>query len=185
MRSANFTDQFLIAMPTLADPNFHHAVTYLCEHTDEGAMGIVINHPTDLTLEMVLDHMGISPKVPTDRIPVYNGGPVQPDRGFILHPADRLWTSTMQVSEHIAVTTSRDILEAMAEGSGPDAYLIALGYAGWGPGQLEQEIGDNAWLTCQADADILFRQPAEKRWQAAAGQLGVDLSLMSGQAGHA
>ncbi|SEP75548.1 putative transcriptional regulator [Ectothiorhodospira magna] len=185
MRSANFTDQFLIAMPTLADPNFFHAVTYLCEHTEEGAMGIVINHPTDLTLEVVLEHMGITAKVPAHRIPVYNGGPVQPDRGFILHPAGQRWTSTMRVSDRIAVTTSRDILEAMAEGAGPPSYLIALGYAGWGPGQLEQEIGDNVWLTCPAAADVLFQEPPDKRWQAAAGQLGVDLSLMSGQAGHA
>ncbi|MCG5514741.1 MULTISPECIES: YqgE/AlgH family protein [Ectothiorhodospira] len=185
MHSANFTDQFLIAMPSLEDPNFFHSVAYVCEHSEDGAMGIVINHPTDLTLESVLEHMGISIEVNASQVPVFNGGPVQPDRGFILHPPERRWTSTLQVSDQISVTTSRDILEAMAQGSGPESYLIALGYAGWGPGQLEQEIGENAWLTCPSDPDILFQQPAEKRWQAAAGRLGVDLSLMSGQAGHA
>ncbi|SFM63168.1 putative transcriptional regulator [Ectothiorhodospira mobilis] len=185
MENANFTDQFLIAMPSLEDPNFFHSVAYVCEHSDEGAMGIVINHPTELTLGSVLEHMGITAQAPVEQVPVYNGGPVQSDRGFILHSSEQRWTSTMQVSEAIAVTTSRDILEAMAAGEGPERYLIALGYAGWGPGQLEQEIGDNAWLTCDADTDILFHQPAERRWQAAAGRLGVDLSLLSGQSGHA
>jgi putative transcriptional regulator len=183
--SSNFTNQFLIAMPGLEDPNFFHSVTYICEHGDEGAMGIVINQPSDLTLRTVLEHMQIEADDTCERIPVFNGGPVQPDRGFVLHPPGASWSSSVQVADTVAVTTSRDILEAMARHEGPEHCLVALGYAGWGAGQLEQEIAGNAWLTTPADPDILFTLPAPDRWQAAATRLGIDLSLMSGDAGHA
>lgn len=183
--SSNFTDQFLIAMPGLEDPNFFHSVTYICEHNDHGAMGIVINHPSELTLRTVLEHMNIEADGDTDRIPIYSGGPVQPDRGFVLHAPGGTWSSSIQVAEGVALTTSRDILEAMARHQGPEDCLVALGYAGWGAGQLEREIAENAWLTAAADPEILFRLPAGERWQAAADRLGVDLSLLSGDAGHA
>ncbi len=183
--SSNFTNQFLIAMPGLEDPNFFHSVTYICEHNEQGAMGIVINQPTDLTLKTVLDHMDIEADDKAAEIPVFHGGPVQTDRGFVLHSPAGAWSSSMPVSEGVQVTTSRDILEAMARHEGPKDVLVALGYAGWGAGQLEQEIADNAWLTTPADLDILFRLPPDQRWQAAAARLGVDLSLISGDAGHA
>ncbi|OOG28579.1 hypothetical protein B1C78_01710 [Thioalkalivibrio denitrificans] len=182
---SNFTNQFLIAMPGLEDPNFFHSVTYICEHNEQGAMGIVINQPSDLNLRTVLEHMKIEAADGADDTPVYNGGPVQPDRGFVLHPPGGSWSSSVQVSDIVAVTTSRDILEAMARREGPEQFLVALGYAGWGAGQLEQEIAANAWLTTPSDPDILFTLPADRRWQAAATRLGVDLSLISGDAGHA
>jgi len=185
MSSSNFTNHFLIAMPALEDPNFFHSVTYICEHNDQGAMGIVINHPTDLSLGTVLEHMEIEADEAAAAVPVYHGGPVQTDRGFVLHQPPGQWSSSMAVAEGVQVTTSRDILEALARHEGPQDYLVALGYAGWGEGQLEQEIADNAWLTTPADPDILFRLPVEQRWQAAAARLGVDLSLLSGDAGHA
>ncbi|HSP01217.1 MAG TPA: YqgE/AlgH family protein [Thioalkalivibrio sp.] len=185
MSSSNFTNHFLIAMPALEDPNFFHSVTYICEHNAQGAMGIVINHPTDLSLGTVLEHMEIEADEAAAAVPVYHGGPVQTDRGFVLHRPAGQWTSSMAVSEDVQVTTSRDILEALAQHEGPEDFLVALGYAGWGEGQLEQEIADNAWLTTPADPDILFRLPVEQRWQAAAARLGVDLSLLSGDAGHA
>ncbi|WP_006788143.1 YqgE/AlgH family protein [Thiorhodospira sibirica] len=183
--TVNFTDHFLIAMPALADPNFFHSVTYLCEHSERGAMGIVINRPTELTLQTILNHMEISSTLPNEQISVYSGGPIQPDRGFILHPTGRMWESTLRVGKSISVTTSRDILEAMAGGDGPRQCLVALGYAGWGPGQLEQEIAENAWLTGPSDPDILFRTPSADRWQAAARSFGIDIALVSGVAGHA
>jgi putative transcriptional regulator len=183
--NSNFTDHFLIAMPGLEDPNFFHSVTYICEHNEQGAMGIVINQVSDLTLRSVLEHMRIPADESSEHIPVYNGGPVQPDRGFVLHPPAGEWSSSVRISDHMAVTTSRDILEAMARHEGPEHCLVALGYAGWGAGQLEQEIADNAWLTTPSDSEILFTLPAEQRWKAAATRIGVDLSLISGDAGHA
>lgn len=183
--SSNFTDQFLIAMPGLEDPNFFRSVTYICEHTEQGAMGIVINQPAEFTLRSVLRHMHIETDNSADAVPVYNGGPVQPDRGFVLHPPGGSWSSSVQVSDKVAVTTSRDILEAVADHQGPEQFLVALGYAGWGAGQLEEEIAANSWLTTAADPHILFSLPASERWQAAATRLGVDLSLLSGDTGHA
>jgi putative transcriptional regulator len=184
-KATNFTNQFLIAMPALSDPNFFHSVTLICEHNADGAMGIVVNHPMDITLNAVFEHMQIASHEPVGDAPVYSGGPVQPDRGFILHQPVGDWSSTLRIGDEVAVTTSRDILEALAEGQGPERFLAALGYAGWGPGQLEQEIADNTWLTTPADSDILFALPAAQRWQAAARRLGVDLNLLSGEAGHA
>lgn len=178
--------QFLIAMPALADPNFAHTVTLVCEHSKEGAMGLVINRPADITLGEVLDHMDIpaAPGVDRER-PVVAGGPVQREAGFVIHSPPGPWESSLRVSEEIEVSSSRDILFALAEGAGPERFLITLGYAGWGPGQLEQELADNAWLSGPADPEILFNTPFEARWQAAAALLGVDLSLLSSEVGHA
>ena len=179
-------NHFLIAMPSLADPNFHQTVTYVCEHNQDGALGIVINRPTDLKLGELLDHLGFEAgNGETEQRTVYLGGPVQRERGFVLHEPSGEWDSSMRVSDEITVTTSKDILQAIAEGNGPTRYLVALGYAGWGAGQLEDEMTENAWLSGPADADILFAKDSEQRWRAAAALLGVDLSLLSQDAGHA
>lgn len=182
----SLANQFLIAMPSLRDPNFFHTVTYICEHGDEGALGIVINRPLDLTLGEVLDHMSISlnqGEVATR--PMFWGGPVQPERGFVVHDPPGTWESSLQITPNIAVTTSRDILTAIANGDGPGESIIALGYAGWGPGQLEKEISENAWLSGPADKKVLFNTPYERRWEAAAKLMGVDLHLISTDVGHA
>lgn len=179
-------NHFLIAMPTLEDPNFFHTVTYICEHNAEGALGIVINRPTDITLGEMLEQLSITPEPQLNTtVSVYEGGPVQPEHGFLLHTPLGQWSATLPVTEQVALTTSKDILEAIARGAGPQRYLVALGYAGWGPGQLEEEMATNAWLSGPATPEILFDTPAEKRWEAAAALLGVDLRLLSNETGHA
>ncbi len=180
------TNQFLIAMPGMEDRNFSKTVTYICEHTREGAMGIVLNRPTDLHLSNILEQMEITEiDLKQGEESIYLGGPVQPDRGFVLHDDDRRWESTLPITPKISITTSRDILEAIAAGSGPEHYLIALGYAGWSSGQLEAEISTNTWLNGPAEPEILFQLAVEKRWRAAAQLLGVDINLLSNVAGHA
>jgi putative transcriptional regulator len=181
----DLTNQFLIAMPALADPNFARTVTYLCAHTDEGAMGIVINRPLDLDLADVLDHMEIKNANPeVNEVPVLQGGPVQRERGFVLHAPVGKWDSVLKVSDEIGVATSRDILTAVAEGRGPEQTLVALGYAGWDAGQLEREVLENAWLSGPSNTDIIFEVPYEQRWDRAARLLGVDPERLSGEAGH-
>jgi putative transcriptional regulator len=180
------SNQFLIAMPTLADPNFFQTVTYISEHNANGALGLVINRPLGLSLGQLLEHLDIT----TDRLdlatqPIYQGGPVQPEQGFVLHRPVGRWGATLRVTEDIGITTSRDILQAVAHGEGPEQLLVTLGYAGWGAGQLEQELVDNAWLFGPADPDILFQTPSDQRWQAAAALMGIDLTLLSAHAGHA
>ncbi len=179
------TNHFLIAMPSLLDPNFSRGVTYLCQHSKEGAMGIIINRVAPLTVGDVLAQMNIATGLEAvAQAPVYFGGPVQPERGFVLHDAGGKWDSSFEISETLAVTTSRDILAAMAEGKGPKRALVALGYAGWSEGQLEQEVRENAWLTASATSSLIFETPLEQRWNAAAALVGIDLSLLSDQAGH-
>ena len=180
------TNQLLIAMPTLADPNFFQTVTYISEHNAHGALGLVINRPLNLTLGQLLEHLHISSDQPEmAAIPVYHGGPVQPEQGFVLHSPVGHWGATLRVTDAIGITTSRDILQAVARGEGPNHLLVALGYAGWGPGQLEQEIVANAWLSSPADFAILFNTPSDQRWLAAAALLGIDLNLLSSHVGHA
>lgn len=182
----NLTNQFLIAMPSLADPNFERTVTYMCAHSSEGAMGIVINRPMDISLGEVLDHMEIEAlSSDVQDMPVYQGGPVQRERGFVIHQPAGEWDAVLQVADGIGVATSRDILAAIADGTGPRQSLVALGYAGWGAGQLERELTENAWLSGPADASIIFDSPVEDRWTMAARLLGVDLDRLSGEAGHA
>ncbi|BCO32682.1 UPF0301 protein [Thiohalobacter sp. COW1] len=184
--SSYLTNHFLIAMPGLADPNFFHTVTFICEHDADGAMGLVINRPLDMRLDDVFEHMQLEASDPfIADLPVYQGGPVQPERGFILHQPLGQWEATMQVTEDTGVTASQDILAAMAEGRGPSRALVALGYAGWGAGQLEHEMAENAWLSGPADPRVIFDTPVEKRWEAAAALIGVDVKLLSGDAGHA
>ncbi len=181
----DLTNQFLIAMPALADPNFARTVTYLCAHTDEGAMGIVINRPLELHLGDVFDHMEIENANPeVNGVPVLQGGPVQRERGFVLHAPAGKWDSVLKVSDEIGVATSRDILTAVAAGRGPERTLVALGYAGWDAGQLEREVLENAWLSGPSDTDIIFDVPYEQRWDRAARLLGVDPERLSGEAGH-
>ena len=180
------TNHFLIAMPAMKDPNFEQTVTYICQHNHEGALGIVINRTIDLTVGDVLDQMNIEGHGSSkSKAPVHYGGPVQIERGFILHEEIGEWDSTLKISALTGLTTSRDILEAMANNSGPRRALLALGYAGWGAGQLEREITENAWLNWPADNELIFSTPVEERWSKAAGLLGVDLSLLSTDAGHA
>lgn len=185
-KHSDLTNHFLIAMPTLADPNFAQAVAYICEHNADGALGIVINRPSDLRLAELFSHMGFSEVANTiGERPVYVGGPVQRERGFVLHAPHGNWDSSLQVSEDVTITTSRDILEALAHGEGPQQFLVALGYAGWGSGQLEREMAQNAWLSGPPDPTIIFELNGHERWQAAARLLGVDLTLLSSDTGHA
>jgi putative transcriptional regulator len=179
-------NQFLIAMPGMHDSSFAHTVTYVCEHSEKGAMGIVINNATPLFLNDIFVQMELTAQKDTlGQQPVYAGGPVQIERGFVLHPRGEEWQSTLNISDEISLTASRDIIEAIANGEGPQQFLIALGYAGWGEGQLEAEIAANAWLTVPADSNILFNTPTEQRWIASAQPLGIDLNLISSVAGHA
>lgn len=182
----NFKNHFLIAMPNMDDPNFAHSITYVCEHNDDGAMGIVVNRPMALTVAQIFEHLDI--KKFDERFsqqPVLCGGPVQMERGFVLHRDKHPWDSTMEVQDGIFLTTSKDVLVAMADNRGPQDALIALGYAGWGEGQLDEEMANNAWLCVPATEEILFNLPFDQRWHAAARLLGVDLSLLSTQVGHA
>lgn len=182
----NLTNHFLIAMPTLADQNFHHTVTYICEHNREGTMGITLNRPTDLHLNDILGQLDIQNiDSSAGEQTVYVGGPVQTDRGFVLHTNDSNWDSTLTITRDISITTSVDILRAIAEGEGPEKTLIALGYSGWGAGQLEDELIDNAWLSGPADSQIIFDLPSTERWRAAATFIGVDLDRLSSVSGHA
>ena len=184
---AYLNNQLLVAMPALADPNFSHSVTLVCEHSERGALGIVINRPLEMKLSEVLEQLSLSTEDARLRdMPVLAGGPVQRDRGFVLHrPGAQPWESTMPVSDTLCVTTSRDVLAAMAEGKGPAQAVIALGYAGWEAGQLEEEVLQNAWLTVPCDDALVFELPYEQRWHAAARLLGVELSRISTQAGRA
>ena len=177
---------FLIAMPHMADPNFAQTVTYLVEHNEQGAMGPVINRPNGLNLADVLEQLRPDEPPPAlcQSLPIFAGGPVQTDRGFVLHPSGHSFQATLELGE-LALSTSQDALFAIADGSGPDRYLISLGYAGWDAGQLEAELADNAWLTCPADSAILFDTPFDQRLSAAAARLGINLSLLTAQAGHA
>jgi putative transcriptional regulator len=177
---------FLIAMPAMEDPNFAQGVTLLCQHSVEGAMGLMVNRASDFRLGEVLEQMQMTPKTQAiSDIVVLHGGPVQPERGFILHDDPRDWGSTLRFGNGLAVSTSRDILQAIADDEGPKNMLVALGYAGWSDGQLEQEIIGNAWLTVAADHAILFDTPIHARWQHAAKTLGVNLSNVTDYSGRA
>ncbi len=184
--TTHMTGHLLIAMPTMMDPNFHQTVTYICEHSDLGALGLVINRPLDMGLGEVLEQLSLdSPDETLTAQPVLRGGPVQTERGFVLHESTREWEATMPVGEAIYVTTSQDILSSLATGNGPERALIVLGYAGWGAGQLDAEIRENAWLSVPADPRIVFETPFERRWEEAARKLGVNLTTLNTQAGHA
>jgi putative transcriptional regulator len=180
-------NHFLIAVPAMHDPNFSRAVTLLCQHNEEGAMGVMVNRLSSYRLGDILGQMDITAADPQLLdMPVLAGGPVQPERGFVLHdPTERQWDSSFQISPQLSLTTSRDILVAMARGDGPRRSLVALGYAGWGAGQLEAELQENTWLAASADPAILFETPLEQRWSAAARLIGIDVALLTDYAGHA
>ena len=180
-------NQFLIAMPNMVDLNFNRAVIYVCAYNAEGAMGIVVNQPIiDISLGEVLLQMNIHVKSQqVSGLPVLLGGPVQPERGFIIHRPLNKWQSTLITGSDIGVTSSQDILHAIANDEGPNDSVVILGYAGWAPGQLEQEITNNIWLTTPATPEILFDVPFEERWHAAVSSMGVDLDSLSCQVGHA
>jgi putative transcriptional regulator len=179
-------NHFLIAMPKLMDPNFFHSVTYICEHNEKGAMGIVINQPVNMNMRDLVEHLDIE-TVESERLdqPVFRGGPVETERGFVIHRPLGKWESTLQVTDEIGISTSNDIVAALADDTGPSEYLIALGYAGWEAGQLEQEMIENAWLSGPADTNIIFESKVNTRWEEAAALLGVDITQISSDSGHA
>jgi putative transcriptional regulator len=177
---------FLIAMPTLGDINFSETVTYICQHDEDGALGIIVNKPGNVTIGELCARMDIGVKPgPHGERPVLAGGPVAPARGFVLHESTTDYESTIVIDEDIRLTVSRDILESMAAGAGPERALFALGYAGWGAGQLEGELAENAWLSARATSAILFDTPYEKRWAAAAELIGIDIRGISSYSGRA
>ena len=181
-----FVNQLLIAMPGMEDPNFSASVTLICEHNSEGALGIIINRPMNLSLGGLFDQLDLSDiDSSIAATPVMDGGPVAMERGFVLHSTHDAFDHSITVSEDIQLTLSRDVLDSMAAGSGPESSLIALGYAGWEAGQLEVEMLANTWLSVPASPDIVFKVPFEQRWQAAAGILGIDISQLSPDVGHA
>ena len=178
--------QLLIAMPAMSDPNFFKSVTLMCQHNEEGAIGITINRLSRFTLGEILQQLDISCEhEEISAMKVLEGGPVSPDHGFVLHPPEDGFDSSMRINDDIMVTTSRDILAAIATGNGPQEFLVALGYAGWGNGQLESEMRANAWLSTPADKAILFDSPLQNRWQQAVANLGVDIDHLHGVGGHA
>jgi putative transcriptional regulator len=182
----DLTHHFLIAMPNMVDPYFSKSLTYICEHNEQGALGVVVNRPIDLSLQALFERINIALE-PYDLYdtPVYFGGPVQTDRGFVLHQPVGDWNSTLNVRQGIGLTTSRDILEAVGKGEGPAKMMVSLGYSGWAAGQLEHELGQNAWLTVEASDQIIFDLPAEEKLPAAMELLGVDFASLSEEAGHA
>ncbi len=184
--ATSLTDHFLIAMPAMDDPEFARSVTYICQHGEDGAMGIRINRASEYSLGDVLSHMQLKTerREVADSVVLF-GGPVHGERGFVLHDSGERWDSTLVINSELSLTTSRDILEAMSEGRGPQRVLVALGYCGWEAGQLEAEILDNAWLSVPAQHHLLFDLPLEQRWQAAARLLGVDITHLADYAGHA
>ena len=186
----NLANHFLIAMPSMLDPVFGGTVIYLCEHNAGGALGVIINKPTDMTMDVLLDRIDleleiIPDAVPLNKKPVMFGGPVQVERGFVLHAPLGQFSSMMKITDDIALTTSKDVLEAVAAGTGPERILVSLGCSGWGAGQLEQEISRNGWLTVPAVPGIIFDMPIEARFHAAMGLLGFDPMMLSGEVGHA
>ena len=191
----NLTNHFLIAMPGLEDAAFSRSVVYVCEHSERGALGLVINKPSDINLKVLFDKV----ELPLGRAdlmqsPVFQGGPVQVDRGFVLHeptfphsdkPGEPVYASTMCIPGGLEMTTSKDVLEALSTGAGPRKVLVSLGYSAWGEGQLESELGENSWLTVDADSAVIFDTPVEQRYDKALGLLGLQVWMLSPQAGHA
>ena len=193
-------DHFLIAMPSMLDPVFGGSVVYLCEHNAEGALGVIINKPTDMTMDTLFERIDLQLEIAAsdmaggkhggkhggvDKQPVMFGGPVQVERGFVLHAPGSEYSSMIRVSDAVALTTSKDVLEAVGSGNGPERFLVSLGCAGWAAGQLEEEIAHNGWLTVAARQDIIFDTPIESRFTAALKLLGIDPMMLSGEVGHA
>jgi len=184
--NATLKGSFLLAMPALADPHFSRTVTCISEHNSEGALGIVINRMTSsLTGKDIFDELNIEYISDAESIPIYIGGPVHTGEIFILHAAPFTWKGCFMITGNLAMSNTMDILQAIAKGNGPLSYIIALGCAGWGPGQLESEIKENSWLTCSVSEDIIFQLPTEIRWEESVRKMGIDPALLSSKAGHA
>jgi putative transcriptional regulator len=193
--SVNLTHHFLIAMPGLSDESFSRSVVYLCEHSERGALGLVINKPSDMTMQSLFDKVDLPlRREDLSQAPVFQGGPVHTERGFVLHEAikaendtsnESVYASTMTIPGGLEMTTSRDVLEALSTGAGPRRVLVSLGYAAWGQGQLESEIGENSWLTVAADPIVIFDTPIEQRYDRALSLLGLQSWMLSPDAGHA
>jgi putative transcriptional regulator len=193
----NLANHFLIAMPSMHDPVFGGSVVYVCEHNENGALGVVINKPTDMTMQALFEHIELKLEIgiggfgdfgatpPIAVKPIMFGGPVQDDRGFVLHTPRGNYSSSLRVTEDVAFTTSIDVLEAVASGDGPHQMMVSIGYSGWGAGQLEDEIARNGWLTVGADPRIMFDLPIEERYVAAIKLLGIDPLMLAAEAGHA
>lgn len=184
--TSSLQGQFLIAMPSMGDERFQQSVIYICAHSEEGAMGLVVNRPADhITFSELLDQLSIEAAGPA-RVPIHVGGPVETGRGFVLHSPDYAGTgSTLTVGEGVELTATVDILRAIADGAGPRRKLLVLGYAGWGPGQLEAEIAANGWLVCEGGPELIFEAQADEKWSRALATIGVDPTVLSGDAGHA
>lgn len=183
---SNLTNHFLVAMPAMADPNFGGSVVLIAEHSPKGALGLVINRPMELNLQTLFERIDLKlDSTPLASEPVFFGGPVQTDRGFVLHTPVGAWGSTVSVGDDVGLTSSKDVLEAVAGGRGPERLLVTLGYAGWGPGQLEDEIARNAWLTVAAEPTLIFDVPAEERLSRAFALIGINPVYLSASAGHA
>jgi putative transcriptional regulator len=183
---SSLAGQLLVAMPQMTDPRFARSVVYLCAHSAEGAMGLVINRLIDsLTFDSLLEQIGVERTATGDSLPIHFGGPVESSRGFVLHTTDYLQDSSLVIEDEIALTATIDVLKAIAQGDGPRRRVLALGYAGWAPGQLDAEIQANGWLLVPADLDLVFGLDNEAKWQRAIAKLGIDLSLLSSEAGHA
>ncbi len=175
-------------MPHLNEEPFHRSLIYICEHSDDGSMGIIVNHTLDVKFADILPQLDIADDLITnDQQTIFTGGPVDPDHGFVLHTPlpNKHWKSSIQVADNLCLTTSIDVIDDIAHDSGPEHSLIALGYAGWAPGQLEQELANNAWLLCPYDPEVLFHTPPNLRLEAAASMIGIDINLVSSQVGHA
>ena len=184
--SDSLRGHFLLAMPSLNTGLFAKSITYLIEHSEEGAMGLIINRPLDLAVSEIFDQLDIEPALDFAGISVMAGGPVRMDQGFVLHrDKDSKWDASTSMDDEILLTTSRDILCSIAKAEGPKESLVALGYAGWSPGQLEEELAQNSWLTTPADSDIIFSTPYDQRLSQAAAKIGIDMNLISSQTGHA
>jgi len=184
-RLVDLKHHFLIAMPNQVGTYFGNTITYICEHNEDGAMGLMINRPHSISLAELIEHSGLSGAPELAKVPILEGGPVSGQQGFVLHSDDGNFPASMSLGHGLKLTTAREVLEAVADDRGPYNYRVTLGYAGWGPQQLEGELAGNAWLTCPASIEILFDVPFEERIDKAAASLGIDIRLMSGQAGHA
>lgn len=186
VEATDLTGRLIVATPSLYDPHFYHTVTYICAHNENGAIGLIVNRPTGMALADIFEQMNIHTEdasVASNKI--YAGGPVQQERGFVLHAPFKSWGSSIQISDQICVTTSRDIMHALANGDGPDEVLVTLGYAGWNTGQLEHELAENSWLCVPCNPHLLFYTPPEKRWAASIEMLGFDAGSLSVQSGQA
>ncbi|AMG32124.1 YqgE/AlgH family protein [Grimontia hollisae] len=186
----NLKNHFLVAMPSMADKRFQHSVVYMCEHNEDGAMGLVINQPINISIANMLEQIEVEREQDVTRPvslnqPVLFGGPVSEDRGFVLHKNTKLFGSSIQLSEELTVTTSKDILSILGTNEEPEQFIVALGYAGWDAGQLEQELAENSWLTIEADPTVIFDTPINERWEKALKQLGIDALNLSADVGHA